>query len=138
MASIFSRIIQGELPCEKIHETDNEICLLDISPFTEGHTLVIPKREVARFEELPETEALSLMHTMQRVSKAVCKAYGGADYNIQLNNGPGAGQEVPHVHFHIIPRIKSGTSRPLWNMSKNPSDPDFEALASLSKKLQSY
>ena len=104
MASIFSRIIQGELPCEKIDETDNEICLLDISPFTEGHTLVIPKREVARFEELPETEALSLMHTMQRVSKAVCKAYGGADYNIQLNNGPGAGQEVPHVHFHIIPR----------------------------------
>ncbi len=104
MASIFSRIIQGELPCEKIDETDNEICLLDISPFTEGHTLVIPKREVARFEELPETEALSLMRTMQRVSKAVCKAYGGADYNIQLNNGPGAGQEVPHVHFHIIPR----------------------------------
>ena len=104
MASIFSRIIQGELPCEKIDETDNEICLLDISPFTEGHPLVIPKREVARFEELPETEALSLMHTMQRVSKAVCKAYGGADYNIQLNNGPGAGQEVPHVHFHIIPR----------------------------------
>ena len=104
MASIFSRIIQGELPCEKIDETDNEICLLDISPFTEGHTLVIPKREVARFEELPETEALSLMQTMQRVSKAVCKAYGGADYNIQLNNGPGAGQEVPHVHFHIIPR----------------------------------
>ena len=104
MASIFSRIIQGELPCEKIDETDNEICLLDISPFTEGHTLVIPKREVARFEELPETEALSLMYTMLRVSKAVCKAYGGADYNIQLNNGPGAGQEVPHVHFHIIPR----------------------------------
>ena len=104
MASIFTRIIQGELPCEKIDETDNEICLLDISPFTEGHTLVIPKREVARFEELPETEALSLMHTMQRVSKAVCMAYGGADYNIQLNNGPGAGQEVPHVHFHIIPR----------------------------------
>ena len=104
MASIFSRIIQGELPCEKIDETDNEICLLDISPFTEGHTLVIPKREVARFEELPETEALSLMHTMQRVSKAVCKAYGGADYNIQLNNGPDAGQEISHVHFHIIPR----------------------------------
>ena len=104
MASIFSRIIQGELPCEKIEETDNEICFLDISPFTEGHTLVIPKREVARFEELPETEVLSLMQTMQRVAKAVCKAYGGSDYNIQLNNGPDAGQEVPHVHFHIIPR----------------------------------
>ena len=104
MASIFSRIIQGELPCEKIDETDSEICFLDISPFTEGHTLVIPKREVARFEELPETEALSLMQTLQRLAKAVCKAYGGSDYNIQLNNGPDAGQEVPHVHFHIIPR----------------------------------
>ena len=45
MASIFSRIIQGELPSEKIDETDNEICFLDISPFTEGHTLVIPKRK---------------------------------------------------------------------------------------------
>ena len=64
MASIFSRIIQGELPCEKIDETDNEICFLDISPFTEGHTLVIPKRAVARFEELPE------MFTNNRAPKA--------------------------------------------------------------------
>jgi histidine triad (HIT) family protein len=104
MATIFSRIIQGELPCEKIEETEDEICFLDISPLTEGHTLVVPKREVARFEELSKQELLSLMLTIQRVAKAVCKAYGNSDYNIQLNNGPDAGQEVSHVHFHIIPR----------------------------------
>ncbi len=111
MASIFTKIIQGEIPCEKIIETDSEIAFLDIMPCAEGHTLVIPKLEVKRLEDLPESEALSLMRTMQHVAKAVSAAFDGIDYNLILNNGANAGQEVEHVHFHVLPRPQ-GSSRP--------------------------
>ena len=111
MASIFTKIIQGEIPCEKIIETDSEIAFLDIMPCAEGHTLVIPKLEVKRLEDLPESEALSLMRTMQHVAKAVSAAFDGIDYNLILNNGANAGQEVEHVHFHVLPRPQ-GSFRP--------------------------
>ena len=113
MASIFTKIIQGEIPCEKIIETDAEIAFLDIMPCAAGHTLVIPKLEVMRLEDLPETKAISLMLTLQQVAKAVSVSFDGIDYNIVLNNGANAGQEVEHVHFHVLPRAK-GSPRPFW------------------------
>jgi len=114
MSTIFTKIIQGEIPCEKILETDAEIALLDIMPCTAGHTLVIPKLEVARLEHLPETLAISLMRTLQQVAKAVSRAFDGIDYNLILNNGTNAGQEVEHVHFHVIPRTE-GSHKPFGN-----------------------
>ena len=106
MASIFTKIIQGEIPCEKIIETNSEIAFLDIKPCAAGHTLVIPKLEVERLEDLPETQTMSLMRTMQQVAKAVSTAFDGIDYNLILNNGLNAGQEISHVHFHVLPRAK--------------------------------
>ena len=111
MASIFTKIIQGEIPCEKIYETNSEIAFLDIMPCAKGHTLVIPKHEVKRLEDLPESEALSLMRTIQYVAKTVSAAFDGIDYNLILNNGANAGQEVEHVHFHVLPRPQ-GSLRP--------------------------
>ena len=106
MASIFTKIIQGEIPCEKIIETDSEIAFLDINPCAAGHTLVIPKLEVERLEDLPETQTMSLMRTIQQVAKAVSTAFDGIDYNLILNNGVNAGQVIEHVHFHVLPRAK--------------------------------
>ena len=106
MASIFTKIIQGEIPCEKIIETDSEIAFLDINPCASGHTLVIPKLEVERLEDLPETQTMSLMRTTQQVAKAVSTAFDGIDYNLILNNGVNAGQVIEHVHFHVIPRAE--------------------------------
>lgn len=104
MASIFTKIINGEIPCEKIHESEHAIAFLDIAPYIFGHTLVVAKREVGRQEELPNDEGAALMIFLQEVAKAVSRAYGDCDYNVFLYNGPDAGQEVPHIHFHIIPR----------------------------------
>ena len=106
MASIFTKIIQGEIPCEKIIETNSEIAFLDIHPCAEGHTLVIPKLEVERLEDLPETQTMSLMRTIQQVAKAVSTAFDGIDYNLILNNGVNAGQVIEHVHFHVLPRAE--------------------------------
>jgi len=114
MASIFTKIIQGEIPCELVLQTNSEIAFLDINPSSKGHTLVVPKCEVARLEELPAEDAAALMQTLQRVARAVSRSLDNSDYNIVLNNGTNAGQEVPHVHFHIIPR-PAGSSRPFRN-----------------------
>jgi len=111
MTSIFTKIIQGNSPCEKIFETDTEISFLDIMPSEVGHTLVIPKNEVKLLEDLPENQALSLMSTLQLVAKAVSNAFNKTDYNIILNNGANAGQVVEHIHFHVIPRLE-GSPRP--------------------------
>ena len=106
MASIFTKIIQGEIPCEKIIETDSEIAFLDINPCASGHTLVIPKLEIERLEDLPEKQTMSLMQTIQQVAKAVITAFDGIDYNLILNNGVNAGQVIEHVHFHVLPRAE--------------------------------
>ena len=104
MASIFTKIIQGKIPCEKIIETHAEIAFLDVMPRATGHTLVIPKLEVIRLEDLPETQVITLMQTLQLVAKAVSEAFDGIDYYLILNNGANSGQEVEHVHFHVLPR----------------------------------
>ena len=134
MASIFTKIIQGEIPCEKIMETDSEIAILDIMPCAEGHTLVIPKLEVQRLEELPESEALSLILTIQNVAKAVCAAFDGIDYNLILNNGANAGQEIEHVHFHVLPRSE-GSPRPFHQRVKYSEGEMQEVGAKIRKCL---
>lgn len=104
MSSVFTKIIQGELPTTKVAESENEIAILDIAPCSSGHTLVIAKKEVPKLEDLSIEEATSLMQFLYKVARAVSKGLDDVDYNIALNNGVSAGQEVPHVHFHIIPR----------------------------------
>lgn len=108
MPSIFTRIIRGEMPAEKVYETDTELAFLDINPKSEGHTLVVPKLEVANFEALPLPALHGLATTVQRVAQGVTRAMGTPHYNLFLNNGAPAGQVVFHVHFHIIPRYQGG------------------------------
>ena len=133
MASIFTKIIQGEIPCEKIYETNSEIAFLDIMPCAKGHTLVIPKHEVKRLEDLPESEALSLMRTIQYVAKTVSAAFEGIDYNLILNNGANAGQEVEHVHFHVLPRPQ-GSLRP-FHQRANYAEGEMQEVGA---KIRNY
>ena len=111
MASIFTQIIRGEIPAERVHETENELAFLDINPKSAGHTLIVPKTEVATFHELPPVEAQSLMLTLQTVARGIAQAMDTPHYNVTLNNGTAAGQIVFHVHFHIIPRYDDGNPR---------------------------
>jgi histidine triad (HIT) family protein len=104
MASIFTRIINREIPGEIVYEDAHSIAFLDVNPSAEGHTLVVPKEEVAAFDALSAASLTHLMHAVQRVSRAVTRAMGTPHYNLALNNGAPAGQVVFHVHFHIIPR----------------------------------
>lgn len=108
MASIFTRIIRGEIPCHRIHEDEHVIAFLDIAPISRGHVLVVPKEECARLHELSPRSAAALGDALRRVAAAVVRATGCPDYNVLQNNGAAAHQAVMHVHFHVIPKPADG------------------------------
>ncbi len=130
MASIFSKIIRGDMPSERVYETESELAFLDINPFSEGHTLVVPKREVPNFDGLSGEDLASLTATLQTVTRGVIRAMGTPHYNLSLNNGRPAGQLVDHVHFHIIPRFEdSARSWHRQNFSQ-------EKMAQIGEKIR--
>jgi histidine triad (HIT) family protein len=101
---IFCRIIAGEVPAAKLIETDKVLSFLDIAPVNPGHCLVMPKRHVGTLLDMTQHELHACMFTVQRVARAATRAVGAAGFNVLQNNDRCAGQIVPHVHFHVIPR----------------------------------
>ena len=102
--SIFSRILDGSIPCHKVYEDELTLAFLDINPLAPGHTLVIPKEAKATVMDLSEEASAGIGRVLPRIARAACAAAGVEDCNIIQNNGPNAGQEVMHVHFHVIPK----------------------------------
>jgi histidine triad (HIT) family protein len=102
--NVFAKILRGELPCVKIYEDDLTVAFMDIMPSVEGHTLVITKEAAEGILDLSEDGARALIATTQKVAKAVKKGLGPAGVMLAQLNGPAAGQSIPHIHFHILPR----------------------------------
>ncbi|CAM1346286.1 HIT family hydrolase [Tenacibaculum crassostreae] len=98
MASIFTKIVNGEIPCYKVAEDDNYFAFLDINPNAKGHTLVIPKREENKLFDLSKEEYEGLMSFSYRVAKAIEKTVQCDRVGMSV-----IGLEVPHVHVHLIP-----------------------------------
>ena len=97
MPSIFTKIINGEIPCYKIYEDDKTLAFLDINPETKGHTLVVPKNEVDKIYELPEEDYDALMQTVKKLSQNMEKVLG------QRTLWKVIGTDVPHAHVHLLP-----------------------------------
>ncbi|MCC6723630.1 MAG: HIT family protein [Saprospiraceae bacterium] len=98
MASIFTRIIQGEIPCFKIAESDDFLAFLDINPVAKGHTLVVPKKEIDYLFDVDDDTLASLMVFAKRVAKALDKSIECQRVGVMV-----IGTEVPHAHVHLIP-----------------------------------
>jgi histidine triad (HIT) family protein len=98
MTSIFTRIVQGEIPCHRIHEDEEHLAFLDINPVQPGHTLVIPKAEVAYLFDMEAGAYDALWHFVRAVEEKLREATGCARVVLQV-----VGYEVPHVHVHLIP-----------------------------------
>jgi histidine triad (HIT) family protein len=103
--TVFAKILRGELPCHKVYEDDRVLAFLDIFPLSPGHTLVIPKEPAVTLDALSDESAAAIGRVLPRVCRAVMKATRATEYNVLENNGPGAHQAIPHVHFHVIPKI---------------------------------
>ncbi len=98
MSSIFSKIVNGEIPCYKIDEDDKCLAFLDINPNSQGHTLCILKREEDYIFDLKDDEYVSLMNFSKKIAKAIKKSVNCKRVSMTV-----VGLEVPHVHVHLIP-----------------------------------
>lgn len=133
--TLFTRIIEGEIPCHKVYEDDLVFAFLDIGPLSPGHTLLIPKAPVERLEDLPEDAAAALGRVLPRLGRAVLAATGAVDYNVVQKNGPSAGQVVPHVHFHIIAQTPEGGLKMDWKAGKLDGDAGAQMAARIAEHL---
>jgi histidine triad (HIT) family protein len=98
MSSIFTKIVNGEIPCYKIAEDENYLAFLDVNPNAKGHTLCIPKQEINKIFDMEEEHYLGLMKFSRKVAKALEKSVDCKRIGVAV-----VGLEVPHVHVHLIP-----------------------------------
>ncbi|HUU68452.1 MAG TPA: HIT family protein [Planctomycetota bacterium] len=111
---IFCKIIDGSISSEKIYEDDDVTAILDISPVTPGHTLVIPKTHSKDFMSTEADVLARLVPTVQKIAKQVVKGVKADGFALVVFNGPAAGQDVFHLHIHIIPRKMGDGVRVGW------------------------
>lgn len=115
---LFCRIVAGEIDAKRIYEDDHAVAFLDISPWQDGHTLVIPRRHVA--DVLEDEDVLGeVAHATARVGRMLQVALGASACNIVSNAGADAGQEVFHAHVHVVPRYAHAPG--LANLKGEPS-----------------
>lgn len=129
--NVFARILRGELPSAKVYEDAHTLALMDIMPSAEGHTLVIPKEPAETILELSPEAASRLMVTTQLVAKAVKKALSSPGVMLVQLNGSAAGQSIPHVHFHVLPRAH-GLELALHGRSQS----DFAKLEAVAGRIR--
>lgn len=128
MATIFTKIINGEIPCYKVAEDDQFLAFLDISPNAKGHTLCIPKQEVNKLFDLDESTYMGLMAFSRKVALAIEKAIPCKRVGVAV-----VGLEVPHVHVHLIPLNQMGDMN--FANSVAMETEEFNAVA---KAIQTY
>ena len=107
MSTVFTKIIQREIPAEIVYEDEHFIAFLDIIQTTKGHCLVVTKKEYVSVLALPENVASEFFKVVNKVAKAITKAFNTDSINILSNSGVAAGQTIYHCHFHLIPRYKN-------------------------------
>lgn len=110
---LFCRIAEGTIPSAEVWQDDRVFAFLDIRPLRPGHTLLVPKRHCAKLEDAPPEDAAALMAAARRLAPVLCRLTGAPDSTLAINNGPGAGQEVPHLHLHLVPRAKGDGAGPI-------------------------
>ena len=129
MNCIFCKIVKKEIQSKIIIESKNSIAFLDAFPVSRGHTLVIPKNHYEKVQDMEELDSIDLFSTVQNVISKVDKMTGST--LLAVHNGKDSGQEVPHVHVHLIPRKLSDQAGPVHSMFKDRpklSDKELDEL----------
>jgi len=135
MDCIFCKIVKGEIPAKIIDETNKTLAFMDAFPLTKGHSLVIPKNHYEKMQEIPPEENAELFETVRNVLSKVDKLTNAT--LVALHNGKDSGQEVPHVHIHLIPRSRDDSAGPVHSMFKDRPKLSDEEFNELVEKLKS-
>jgi histidine triad (HIT) family protein len=110
---IFCAIVDGDIPARIVRETDHTVAFLDANPLAPGHTLVIPRDHHERVADLPEAVSETLFSEVTQLVPRAEAAVDADGLNIGINDGSEAGQEVPHVHVHVVPRFEGDGGAPI-------------------------
>jgi histidine triad (HIT) family protein len=132
----FCRIIQGEASAHVVYEDDRVLAFLDIHPSAPGHTLIIPKAHVARVEDLSEEDASALFKALHRLVGRIQDAVDAPSSTIGVNNGPESGQEVPHVHIHVIPRFRGDLGGIIQGIARSRRRPSREETHRIAERIR--
>ncbi|MEX0656371.1 MAG: HIT family protein [Nitrosopumilaceae archaeon] len=129
MDCIFCKIVDGTIPTRIILESEKSLAFLDAFPLASGHSLVIPKKHYEKVQQMPPDENSDLFRLVQKVTEKV-EALTNAEL-IAIHNGKESGQEIPHVHVHIIPRSERDGAASVHSMFRNRpklSDKEFDDI----------
>ncbi|MBI1827184.1 MAG: HIT family protein [Planctomycetes bacterium] len=135
---IFCRIVAAELPSHVVYEDETILSFLDIGPLSEGHLLVIPREHFSRFTDVPASTSATLATMLPTLGRALLSVTKADGFNLLMNEGNVAGQVVPHVHFHLIPRNAGDNLGYRWNPGKYPPGRDSQLASSLQAALAAH
>lgn len=125
---IFCKIVRREIPACVVYEDENLLAFLDLSPIHEGHTLLIPKVHYETVLDVPESTGALIVPALRHIGRAIIQATNAGGFNVLQNNFPIAGQVVPHVHWHLIPRFE-GDQLKFWPQGKYSSKDHMQQVA---------
>ena len=134
MDCVFCKIASKEITSRVIFETENSLAFLDAFPLAIGHTLVIPKSHYKKIQDMPSEINTDLFLAVQKVTKKIDMITGST--LLAIHNGEDSGQEIPHVHVHLIPRSKDDNAGPVHRMFNEPPKISDSELDQLCKKLK--
>ncbi len=135
MPCLFCEIVASRVPAHRVYEDDHTIALLDARPVAPGHTLLVPRTHAARIEDLTPDEAEALFSALHRILNPIKEAVGADATTIGVNNGPGSGQEIQHVHIHIIPRRRGDGGGIIQSLGPGGKTDPKETADKIRKKI---
>lgn len=134
MNCIFCNIIKGKIVARKIMETEKSLAFLDAFPLTKGHTLVIPKNHYSKIQEMSKADNVDLFESVRILTKKIEGLFSAS--LIAIHNGKESGQEVPHVHVHIIPRTVDDGAGAVHSMFRKRPHFTNDELDQIAEKLR--
>ena len=134
MDCIFCKIVSGTISAKKLYETPNSLAFLDAFPLAIGHTLVIPKNHYAKIQEMSDSDSGDLFETVRILTRKLESISPSS--LIAIHNGKESGQEIPHVHIHIIPRNSSDGAGPVHSMFVKRSSLNEDEFEKIMKTIQ--
>ncbi len=130
MECLFCKMVRGEIVTDKVYEDECSMAFLDGNPSSPGHTLVIPKKHKETILDMNEGEVCDLFRAVRKVTEKIKQNLKPEGFNIGINHGGIAGQRVPHIHVHIIPRFKDDKGGMIQMIVNNPPKEDPSSIAS--------
>ena len=130
---LFCRIVTGEIPSTRVYEDADTLAFMDIGPIIKGHTLVIPKKHYDPITQTPEDVLAKVMVVVRKIAQAQVNGLKADGVNVLNANGEAAGQQVPHIHFHVVPRFKTDGHHWNWAAKKYEDPAEMKKLADAIK-----